>query len=495
MASLFPTARPALRRLLLLLPLALLVHAAGHAQAIDPRDGRYGLNEDGSMPSWVVPVLRLVSSTHVEPTTGLVLSDSGLVLVPMGFASEGDEVIVLDGGTDIVRHGRPAHLKDYFPAEGLQVLSVPGLRRSPAPFAAEALADGARVELTAFPPAERIAEGDPPLHAAATVTVFGATADPAVSGETPLPNVTGPLLDACGNVAAYSLAHDVQTMDSHPGTRYRWRTTLLAVLGRLGIDPAPSACGRAEAETAASEPPPEPEAAPQAEPPPEQPAAPAPVAADEEAVAADDETAAETLEEPEAEAETLDIDRLPPFEEPAPEPAPAPEPGSGFAWAWLLAGFALLAGGAWLRVRRRQGAAGPAGEMPAGEDEGDAADEPVAPIAGSPDRRLALRGTLADGAPFETVCAVDSGAIDLLLGRGAEADLVVPTAAVSRRHARLQGRAGALTVADLGSANGTSVNGVPCLEGEILYVGPGDVLVLGDARLAVSFEPLDEATA
>lgn len=492
MASLFPTARPALRRLLLLLllPLALLVHAAGHAQAIDPRDGRYGLNEDGSMPPWVVPVLRLVSSTHVEPTTGLVLSDSGLVLVPMGFASEGDEVIVLDGGTDIVRHGRPAHLKDYFPAEGLQVLSVPGLRRSPAPFAAEALVDGARVELTAFPPAERIAEGDPPLHAAATITVFGAAADPAVSGETPLPNVTGPLLDACGNVAAYSLAHDVQTMDSHPGTRYRWRATLLAVLGRLGIEPAPSACGRAEAQAAPAEPPPEPEAAPQAEPsPPEQPATPEP-AAEEEAVAAD-----EAVEEPEAEAETLDIDRLPPFEAPEPAPAPAPEPGSGFAWAWLLAGLALLAGGAWLHLRRRQAAAGPAGAMPVGEDDGDEADEPVAPVAGSADRRLALRGTLADGAPFEAACAVDSGAIDLLLGRGAEADLVVPTAAVSRRHARLQGRAGALTVADLGSANGTSVNGVPCLEGEVLYVGPGDVLVLGDARLALSFEPLDEATS
>ena len=108
-----------LRRVLL--PVLLLLGATCAAQSIDPVNGRYALNEDGSMPAWVVPVLRLVSSTHVEPTTGLVLSDSGQVLVPMGFASDGDEVIVLDGGTDIVRNGRPAHLKDYFPAEGLQL--------------------------------------------------------------------------------------------------------------------------------------------------------------------------------------------------------------------------------------------------------------------------------------------------------------------------------------------------------------------------------------
>ena len=62
------------------------------------------------MPSWTVPVLRLVSATHVEPTTGVVISDSGLVLVPADFATIGDEIIVLDGGTDIIRNGRPAKI-------------------------------------------------------------------------------------------------------------------------------------------------------------------------------------------------------------------------------------------------------------------------------------------------------------------------------------------------------------------------------------------------
>ncbi|MEJ2385352.1 MAG: FHA domain-containing protein [Xanthomonadales bacterium] len=440
-----------LRRVLL--PLLLLFAATCAAQSIDPRSGRYALNEDGSMPPWVVPVLRLVSSTHVEPTTGLVLSDSGLVLVPMGFAAEGDEVIVLDGGTDIVRNGRPAHLKDYFPAEGLQILSVPGLRRQPAPFATEALIDGTRVELTAFPPAERIAEGDPPLHTAATVVVFGTNGAPAVSGETPLPNVTGPLLDECGNVAAYSLAHDLQTMASHPGTRYKWRETLLAVLTRLGVTPAPSACRAAASE-------------------------PAEEATTEEA-------------EPEAAEETLAIDRLPPIETDRPPPAPDAPP----AWPWLLLGLALIAAGAWVHWRRRRAA--DATPQPPGADavekpDPDAVDDLPAHTP-QLDRRLALRGVLADGTPVDIGCAVSSRAINVVIGRGATADLVLASAAVSRQHARLNGTADALTVADLGSSNGTSVNGVPCLEGEILYLERGDVLVLGDAQLSVEFEPLEVA--
>ena len=477
-----------LRRVLL--PVLLLFGATCAAQSIDPVNGRYALNEDGSMPAWVVPVLRLVSSTHVEPTTGLVLSDSGLVLVPMGFASEGDEVIVLDGGTDIVRNGRPAHLKDYFPAEGLQILSVPGLRRQAAPFATESLTDGARVELTAFPPAERIAEGDAPLHTAATVVVFRANGAPAVSGETPLPNVTGPLLDECGNVAAYSLAHDVQTISSHPGTRYKWCETLLAILTRLGVTPAPTACRSEAADTVepAQE---EIQPVPEAE-------APAPnepeVTEDANAPASDtaDEPPEDAVEEPAPEQEVLDLDRLPPIET---DLSPLPEPEPRTAWPWLLLGLALLGAGVWLHWRRRRSAVSESNDSGSGEHTApamDTSDERPAP-APELDRRLVLRGVLADGTPLDARCAVSSRAVNVVVGRGSAADLVLPSAAISRQHARLNGTPDALTVADLGSSNGTSVNGVPCLEGEILYLEADDVLVLGDAQLSVAFETPEEA--
>jgi pSer/pThr/pTyr-binding forkhead associated (FHA) protein len=54
---------------------------------------------------------------------------------------------------------------------------------------------------------------------------------------------------------------------------------------------------------------------------------------------------------------------------------------------------------------------------------------------------------------------------------------------------QLNGSYGELTVSDLGSSNGTSINGVPCLEGEIIFMEPGDVLVLGDARCSLEIRP------
>lgn len=471
----------------------LLLFACGGvalAQAVDPRDGNYALNEDGSMPPYVVPVLRLVSSTHVEPTTGLVITDTGLVLVPMGFASEGDEVIVLDGGTDIVRHGRPAHLKDYFPTEGLQIISVPGLRRQPAPFATDSLEDGAGVELTAFPPAERIAQGDAPLHHPATLVVFGESSEPAVSGESPLPNVTGPLLDDCGNVVAYSLAHEVQSLSSHPGTRYKWRRTLLAVMAKLGVSPAPSAC---------REPP------PQVEPPDEapgtmqQPTEPEAERAEPEAVAPEPEpepepadTEAASGPQPEMEIppeDPLDLSELPPYEEQEPATGPRTEP-EGPGWLWSLPAVLLIGAGFGLHVWRRRMARAEATATSTDAPASPAAEEEIETPPLQPDLQLQLSGHLADGTAVEIAAEASAQAINLVIGRG-EADLQIHSNAVSRRHAKLNGTATALTITDLGSNNGTSVNGVPCLEGEIFYIDANDILVLGDARLTLRLHGLD----
>jgi hypothetical protein len=457
---------------------SLLAAATSAAQAVDPRDGNYALTEDGSMPPYVVPVLRLVSSTHVEPTTGLVISESGLVLVPMDFATEEDEVIVLDGGTDIIRNGRPAHLKDFFPAEGLQILSVPGLRRQPAPFSGDPMEDGAAIELTAYPPAERIAEGEPPLHVASSVVVLGERADPAVSGDTPLPNVTGPVLDECGNVAAYSLAHDVQTMQTHPGTRYKWRRTLLAVLAKLQVTPRPSACRKA-----APEPTIEPEETP-AEPAVEKPApvpepSPDGQAADEQADTEPEQPGAEPEEELPP-PEELDLEILPPLETAEEINAEPVEPASG--WWWLFFALVLTGAGLFLHFWRRRGSGGfEEAESPEPPFQG-IAEEHSAVESPPVDCRLTLAGHLQDGTAVSLSCETSSKAINLTIGRG-QADLRIESAAVSRHHASLNGTAQALTLSDLGSNNGTSVNGVPCMEGEILYVEPGDVIILGDARL------------
>jgi hypothetical protein len=67
----------------------------------------------------------------------------------------------------------------------------------------------------------------------------------------------------------------------------------------------------------------------------------------------------------------------------------------------------------------------------------------------------------------------------LLLGRSAACQLVLADDTVSRRHAELSLREGAWFIRDLGSSNGTWVNGRRVVEAE---VAPGDELCLGDCR-------------
>jgi pSer/pThr/pTyr-binding forkhead associated (FHA) protein len=53
---------------------------------------------------------------------------------------------------------------------------------------------------------------------------------------------------------------------------------------------------------------------------------------------------------------------------------------------------------------------------------------------------------------------------------------------VSRHHGRITGRRGTLVYVDLGSTNGSRVNGVPVTE---VVLGAGDRLEMGDTALVV----------
>jgi eukaryotic-like serine/threonine-protein kinase len=75
----------------------------------------------------------------------------------------------------------------------------------------------------------------------------------------------------------------------------------------------------------------------------------------------------------------------------------------------------------------------------------------------------------------------------ILLGRGAENDIVLPADGVSRRHARLQATDGGWQVVDLGGINGTALGGqrlpgnrpTPLLPGNELQIGPYDLILQG----------------
>jgi hypothetical protein len=416
--------------------------------------------------------------------------------VPDDFAAIGDEIVVLDGGNDIVRNGRPARLHSAYPELGLEVLVVPGLSRTGAPVAAATPADGDTIRLQAFPPAEQIAEGEPPVQQAATIGLLAESGTPSVTAATPLPNVTGPLLDACGNLAGVSLADGVQTMAPSAGTQYRWRAALQQVMEALELPVRGVPCGAALPTEATPDPPPAPAATePKATKDAQAPATEAEVGefepeADEEPAAVEEPAPPEWPfgELPPHEGETAGVDEV--------APPSGGEDSSTRSWWWLAGGLLLVAAGlAVHRARQANGSGAPAAVTTTAGNPGETAGAGMAGTGAEdlfrearPDSRVVLRGRHADGRSVEVSAGVSAHAINLEIGRGA-ADLVIDSPAVSRRHARLNGTQAELTIADLGSSNGTSIDGVPCLEGEIMYLEPDSTVILGDVRFTVSVEP------
>ena len=98
-----------------------------------------------------------------------------------------------------------------------------------------------------------------------------------------------------------------------------------------------------------------------------------------------------------------------------------------------------------------------------------------------------VHGRTGDGSPvhFEVsgnFLAHEGGVI----GRSRQgATLVVEDPTLSRRHARLLGGQDSIYIEDLGSTNGTKVNGVPLRPHSRAAVGPGDTIDLGAVRVRV----------
>jgi hypothetical protein len=93
-----------------------------------------------------------------------------------------------------------------------------------------------------------------------------------------------------------------------------------------------------------------------------------------------------------------------------------------------------------------------------------------------------LREIRSDG----TQRAINLDGSLLTIGRGPDNMLIVPDRGVSRRHARIQARHGSLVLSDLGSTNGTRVNGVRVDE---LVLGEGDRIEIGSTVLVVERVP------
>ena len=450
-----------------------------------------------SLPGWVVLVLKPIGLERVRPVTGVVISADGLVIVPLDFAVPGDQIIILDGGTDIAKNGRAATVKTQLGSAGLTVLSAPLLKRAPATLAATPLKTGDAVRLAAFPPAEQISQGAAPLLVAAEVALAMVPAGQA--SETPvmisivagkeLPNVSGPLLDACGNLVGWSSSNGVQSMETTASPGYLWQAGLSQALSSVLVNlvttpcpvlapalaPAPDAAAdlalAKEAVTApeAGDGVPAPTGQDQTE-----------VTAEPEAAGLDDAGLEGTLVLPgQVKAETGGHSAL--F-----------WMGLGLLLAAVLLAF-LVALRSWLRTWR--GAQGePVQSLlqdaaPRFFHRGRNTEPPAAESAAEPsDCILEIIGNLPNGTPFQAGCNVRSAAVDAVIGRSG-GDISIDSQDVQRAHARISGRAGMLTITDLGSTRGTWINRVPCLKGEIMFIGPDDMIFLGDVSFRIAVRP------
>ncbi|HKV08724.1 MAG TPA: FHA domain-containing protein, partial [Thermoanaerobaculia bacterium] len=88
----------------------------------------------------------------------------------------------------------------------------------------------------------------------------------------------------------------------------------------------------------------------------------------------------------------------------------------------------------------------------------------------------------AEGAPFDHVFREEN----LIVGRAADADLSLPDPFLSRRHSRFYRQGAKLFVEDLGSRNGTLLNG-QAIRGPA-ELKPGDVIRISNSTILVSLE-------
>ncbi len=405
-------------------------------------------------PESVLLVLKLVSSTHVRPTTGVVISNDGMVLVPADFVAAGDEIVIMQGGTDIIRNGRPSRTVKRSAADGLAVLSVEGLNRPAIMLSEDRLLQDHVYHMAAFPPADEMAEGAQPLWVPVKLTKSNSTGGFTISADTPLPNTSGPIIDHCGYLVGLNLAEGEKPV-------VVLGDEMSVIFDSMEIALKSSTCRQPAQKEIVPE-----------------------------------ESFQEESAKPAGQIDTEEVINKTPG--PTVNTAPArptivkSEPSaSGIipTWLWVIGAAILVALLAklifFLRLTKyepRQITAEPA-TGPLNPGSGSSAST----LPDGFDGIVVIEGILGDETPFRHSCNVNTENIDLVIGRD-DADICIETPAVSHRHARLQSAGELLTITDLDSSSGTLIRGIPCLANEVMFVDSQDEILLGDVRFHISVQ-------
>ena len=119
----------------------------------------------------------------------------------------------------------------------------------------------------------------------------------------------------------------------------------------------------------------------------------------------------------------------------------------------------------------------PVREAPTGDDAVDAGTRVFkVPVVKAPDVVIQIKE------PNQPPRKVPASGAPIRIGRAPECELVLRDSRASRRHARLSARDGMLVLTDLGSTNGTRVNGHRVSE---VVLGAGDRITIGETVLTI----------
>jgi hypothetical protein len=435
----------------------------------------------------VVLVLNLVSKDRVQPVTGIVISDDGLVLVPARFVATKGELLVMDGGTDIIRNGRPAEIVNQASANGWALLSVKGLTRPGITLSETTATLASELHLTAFPPAKQIANGLPPLWASVKTVQDKTTQAYSISPATPQPYVSGPILDDCGYLNGISLTTGVQSIQTSGVAVTLFADDLRNTLNALKLELPLATCAQALQKPVAQ------------------------IETQQDSAAKpgqqiDNETDPNFVK-PEVYNRFIEQKRLNPFQGARPQPRVTEKPS---IWRsipfWLpLLGLVMLAALAWkafffFRLRKAGVETPPSDSLESSGIQLEMIDSVENPrsvpsdIEQLPDMNklpsgcdgiLVIDGLAEQDNRFKRYLAVNTQSIDLVIGKH-DTDIIIKHPSISVSHARFVKNGAFMTLSDLGSNTGTYIKDVPCLKGEVMYFVSEDEVFLGDVQLRFS---------
>jgi hypothetical protein len=334
------------------------------------------------------------------------------------------------------------------------VIAVNGLNRRPIRLTYNPPATDHELRLAAFPPAQQLAVGDAPYWAPVNVSAGGVDLQQKLLDPEAVPALTGPLIDLCEQWSGLIIAADPETSGA---PRAILNDELIGLLESMGVRIQLEACVEV-----------------------------APVGG------FDDQTA---------------VYQPVPASTPAQRnnnPSVLPDALGDFASLRALIVFAsvvllsLIAFWLWSKTRarkkreiRRKKAreATTVTYSSSGMPTQVSAPPPETTAFGTrppgTTSWLKVEGVHADGRPLRGVVGVDERNFRVEIGR-AGAHLAIDGPGISRRHAVITGENGVMTISDMGSRNGTFVNGIACQKHEIFYLKDKDVLLLGAAQVSIT---------